>query len=187
MLFLLFFFSFSLADQIILKDQCDYKMFQHIQCNDLNINLNYVSTNIVSFISTTQQYCDQFKSNCQLEQYYPRLSVIKEKNYKGILKSREDDSDDICMFFMSNSQELTIINYNITNDCFDIHINKLSITTILLISFIIFIVFMLIYIAYCKYKQNKKEINELKIQLRQFDDHNNDHAVHIYQKMEESL
>ena len=175
------------ADQITLKNQCDYKMFQHIQCNDLIINLSYQSDNIVSFISTTQQYCDQFKTNCELEQYYPRLSVIKEKYYKGILKSKENEDDDICMFFMSNSQEITNVNYNMTNICFDVHVNKLSITSILLISFSIFIVCVFIYIVYCKYKQSKKEINELKIQLRQFNDHNDDHRVHIIRNIDESV
>src|SRR5271170_6058286 len=146
--FFLFFHLTTNADQITLKNQCDYKMFQHIQCNDLNINLNYQSDNIISFISTTQQYCDQFKTNCKLEQYYPRLSVIKEKYYKGILKSKENEDDDICMFFMSNTKEITKVNYNITNECFDIHVNKLSITSILLISFSIFIVCIFIYIVY---------------------------------------
>ena len=64
---------------------------------------------------------------------------------------------------------------------YDIHVNKLSIISILLISFSIFAFFVLIYIGYCKYKQNRNEIrkNILKIQLRQFDDHNDNVSSYL--------
>jgi len=186
-LFFLFFITVVISDQIILKDKCDYHMFQHINCNDLNIKLEYNATNKVSFISTTQQYCDQFKSNCILEEYYPRLSVIKERHYNGILKSKEYEDDDICMLFIENDgQNNTTINFNLNIICSDVHVNTLSITAILLISGGLFFIVLFIYIIYCKYKENRNEIKELKIQLRQLNEHDQ-HSVKVYKKMDESV
>jgi hypothetical protein len=161
-IFLFFIFLIN-SEEIILKDKCDYKMFQHIQCSNLNIKLKYNSSNIVSFITTTQQFCDQFKTECLIEEYYPKLSVIKEKNFKGILKSNENDDDDICMFFYGCYNQ-TRITYDINIECFEVEMNLISIPMIFIISSVLLLFLILIYLSYQKYK-SKKEINELKMKL----------------------
>jgi hypothetical protein len=98
-----------------------------------------------------------------IEEYYPKLSVIKEKNFKGILKSNENDDDDICMFFYGCYNQ-TRITYDINIECFEVEMNLISIPMIFIISSVLLLFLILIYLSYQKYK-SKKEINELKMKL----------------------
>lgn len=192
-MFKYFFFLFVFVQvqaKIINLKLCEYEMYQHIQCNSINIKLNYNSyfnktSELISFITTTQQYCDEYKNICKIEQYYPRLSVIRESSFGGILKDYANDNDDLCMIFIINNRKendevvidkIITINYNISYVCLDENSNSISTTSIIIICISIVFVIILGYMVYCKYKIDKKEITGLKEKLHKYSEH--DDSIH---------
>lgn len=175
---LFFLFAIVNANVINLK-YCDYKMYQHIACNDFNIKLKYNSylynnthiPKVISFITTTQQYCDEYKSLCKIDQYYPRLSVHKEDHFDNTLKDYTNDNDDLCMIFITNNKDITVsVNYTLSYQCLDNFDNSISLTTKILIIVIVMIVIFIIYVIYRKYKNDKNKIKDLQIKLKQYTD-----------------
>lgn len=189
-LFLFLIFIVVKSNVIDLK-YCDYKMYQHISCNDFNIKLKYNSylynnpdiPKYSSFITTTQQYCDEYKSLCKIDQYYPKLSIIKESNFDGILKDYTQDDDDLCMIFINTNKDMIItVNYTLSYQCLDNFDNSMSLTKKILIAISILIIVSIFIscLLYIKYK-NDKNIKDLKIKLKQYSDNESLDNYHYFE------
>jgi hypothetical protein len=209
--YIIYLLLLTCSAEIINLKPCEYKMYQHIQCNNINIKLSYKAyannTTIpkpISFITTTQQYCDEYKNLCKLDQYYPRLSVIKESSFNDILKDNANDDDDICMIFIVNNkkdvdlvEEFSItnksnkldlsdsvtINYTLSHTCLDTKPNSISTVGIIIICVGIVSFLIIGYVLYYKHKNNKKEITKLKVQLKKYSNPNNltdEYVEHIH-------